>query len=265
MRCHTSARSGQFSAGFSRCKALRCRVPLTRGAGDAKNAVVSARSSVVPLGVLVTAFLLGAAPRVAHAQALDGGDGESYDAPPAERRNGVMVSLQTDFGYVSVEGYPNKLGEIGDPVYRSHVGGVGNSVSLVLGGALRDWLTTGLVVRLGGVSAENNILAGASAIGVQLQGFPLWSLGGVGRDLGLTGEVGVGLGSIVDATDKDDPTILADGGAMSHLSLGVSYEVWKFWLFSAGPVVNYTHQFSQSMTSHLVTGGIKLAFYSAQP
>jgi hypothetical protein len=176
-----------------------------------------------------------------------------------------MASLQTDFGYMSVEGYPNKLGQIGSPDYRSHIGGVGNSLSLVLGGALRDWLTAGMVVRTGGVMGENQIVGGITALGLQLQGFPLWSQGGAWRNLGLVGEFGVGLGGIVDNTDKDNPDVLADGGGMSHLSFGVSYEVFKFWLFSAGPVVNYAHQFSQSVSGHAVTGGMKLTFYSAQP
>ena len=75
----------------------------------------------------------------------------------------------------------------------------------------------------------------------------------------------MGLGSIVDVTDPDDVDILADGGAMSRVGLGVSYEVWKFWLFSAGPVVNYTYQFSQSLSTHMATAGIKLSLYTAQP
>lgn len=216
---------------------------------------------------LVAGFVLGATAwsSLAQAQAIDGGDGENYSAPPPERRNGFMATLQTEYGYMSVEGYPNKLGRIGNPDYRSHIGGVGSVVSLVLGGALRDWLTAGLVIRTAGVFGEDKIVGGISGIGMQLQGFPLWARGGAFRDLGIVGEFGVGLGAISDTSDKDDAKVLAEGGGMSHLSLGASYEVFKFWLFSAGPVLNYSHQFSQSMTGHSVTGGIKLTFYSAQP
>jgi hypothetical protein len=217
--------------------------------------------------VLVAGFVLGATAwsSAAHAQAVDNGDGESYAAPAAERRNGFMATLQAEYGYLSVEGYPNKLGQIDNPAYRSHIGGVGSIVSLVIGGALRDWLTAGLVIRSAGVYGEGNIVGGIAGIGLQLQGFPLWERGGAFRDLGLVGEFGVGLGAISDTSDKHDTRVLAEGGSMSHLSLGASYEVFKFGLFSAGPVLNYSHQFSQTMTGHSITGGIKLTFYSAQP
>lgn len=216
------------------------------------------------LVVALSALGLCVAPR-AHAQALDGGDGEDYAAPKAERRDGVMASLQADYGFAAVEGYPNKLGQIGDPAYRSYIGGLGGNISLVLGGAIRDWLTAGLLLRGASVQGEQNIIGTMSGIGLQMQGFPLWTMGGFGRNLGVTGEFGVGIGSILDITDQKDPDILADGGGMSHLGIGLSYEVFKFWLFSAGPVVNYTHQFSESMSSHLVSAGMKLTFYLGQP
>lgn len=246
---------------------------LTPTADDATTAAVLNRFADPKRWVLVGALALAAqlsmsAPwlvKSAHAQALDGGDGEEYSAPPAERRDGFMASLQVDYGFMGVEGYPNKLGQIGDPAYRSYVGGVGGNLQLVLGGALRDWLTAGLLVRAASVQGEGDIIGTAAAIGMQLQGFPLWSHGGFGRNLGVTGEFGVGLGSIVDATDPDDIDILADGGGMSHLGVGLSCELWKFWLFSAGPVVNYTYQFSQSLSSHVATGGMKLTLYTAQP
>jgi hypothetical protein len=246
---------------------------LTTKASDATTAAVLnrfvdpkrwAQVGALALGALLLLGAPGVA-RSAHAQALDGGDGEEYSAPAAERRDGFMASLQVDYGFLGVEGYPNKLGQIGDPAYRSYVGGVGGNLQLVLGGAIRDWLTAGLLVRAASVAGEGDVIGTATAIGLQLQGFPLWSYGGFGRNLGVTGEFGVGLGSIVDATDKDDLDILAEGGGMSHLGVGASYEVWKFWLFSAGPVVNYSYQFSQSLSSHMATVGMKLTFYSSQP
>lgn len=240
---------------------------MTLDARDVTTAAVLNRFVNPKRWVVVGALALGgqAVATSAHAQALDDEGDEAHAAPPAERRNGFMASLQAETGFLGVEGYPNKLGQINNPAYRSYVGGLGSNLQLVLGGALRDWLTAGLVVRVASVAGEGDVFGSAGGIGLQLQGFPFWSRGGFGRDLGIVGEFGVGLGSIIDATDRDDVDILADGGSMSHLALGVSYEVWKFWLFSAGPVVNYMHQFSQSMSSHAVTGGIKLTLYTAQP
>lgn len=246
----------------------RARVAdLTPSASDATTVAVLTRINRRVRGALVVALsALGVCvAQSANAQALDGGDGEDYAAPKAERRDGFMASLQADYGFAGVEGYPNKLGQIGDPAYRSYIGGLGGNLSIVLGGAIRDWLTAGLLLRGASVQGEQNIIGTMSGIGLQLQGFPLWTMGGIGRNLGVTGEFGVGIGSIFDYTDKNDPDILADGGAMSHLGIGLSYEVFKFWLFSAGPVVGYTHQFSESMSSHLVSGGMKLTLYSGQP
>lgn len=257
----------QFSAGFLPARRARVFAALTPTADDAKTAAVLNRFGDPKRWVLVGALTLGGQSLAgnARAQALDGGDGENYAAPAAERRDGFMASLQVDYGFMGVEGYPNKLGEIGVPEYRSYVGGLGGNIQLVLGGVLRDWLTAGLLLRAASVRGEGEVTGTSAAIGMQLQAFPLWSRGGFGRDLGVTGEFGVGLGSIVDLTDADDPDILADGGAMSHLGLGASYELWKFGLFSAGPLVNYTYQFSQSLSSHVATAGLKLTFYSGQP
>jgi hypothetical protein len=199
-------------------------------------------------------------------QSLDGGkDGENIAAPPAERRDGFMASLGYNVGYGAIGGYPNKLGQIDNPGYYSEITGMASNFTLVLGGALRDWLTLGLLIRAGGIASEEKIVGGSTGLGLRAEGFPLWSRGGMWRDLALTSEFGVGIGSIVDVKDNDDPLILADGGAMTHLAVGVSYEAWKFWLFSAGPVVQYTYQRSTSLSAHLATAGMKLTFYSGQP
>lgn len=202
----------------------------------------------------------------AFAQSLDGGkDGENIEAPPAERRDGFMAALGYNVGYGSIGGYPNKLGQLDNPGYYSEVTGLASSLNLVLGGALRDWLTVGLLIRAGGIASEELVVGGSSAIGMHIEGFPLWSRGGAWRDIALTAEFGLGLGSLVDIEDEDDPQILAEGGAMSHYAIGAAYEVWQFWLFSAGPAVQYTYQTSPSLSAHLVTAGMKLTFYWNQP
>jgi hypothetical protein len=200
------------------------------------------------------------------AQSLDGGrDGENFAAPPAERRDGFMASLGYNVGYGAIGGYPNKLGQIDNPGYYSEITGLGTNLSLVLGGALRDWLTAGLLIRAGGVTSDEKVVGGSTGIGLHIEGFPLWARGGPWRNIALTGEFGVGVGYIADTTDQKDPLVLADGGAMSHLAVGAAWEVWKFWLFSAGPAVQYTYQYSNSLSAHLATAGMKLTFYWNQP
>lgn len=200
------------------------------------------------------------------AQSLDGGkDGENFAAPTAERRDGFMAQLGYNVGYGSIGGYPNKLGQIDNPGYYSEIGGMASNLHLVLGGALRDWLTVGLLIRMGGISSDEDVVGGSYGVGLHAEGFPLWAKGGVWRDIALIAEFGVGLGSIVDISDKDDLQVLADGGAMTHLSVGAAYEVWKFWLFSAGPAVQYTYQTSTSLSAHMGTAGLRMTFYWNQP
>lgn len=223
---------------------------------------------MVKLHPFQAAMVLGASlwTAPAFAQSLDGGkDGENFAAPPAERRDGFMAQLGYNAGYGSIGGYPNKLGQIDNPGYYSEVAGLGSNLQLVLGGALRDWLTVGLLIRMGGVSSDEDVVAGSYAVGMHAEGYPLWAKGGVWRDIALTAEFGVGLGSIVDISNKDDTRILADGGAMTHLAIGAAYEVWKFWLFSAGPAVQYSYQRSTSLSSHLATAGVRMTFYWNQP
>lgn len=226
---------------------------------------------------LLAASLLGmaggfaavlACPSPAFGQAVDAGDGEDYAAPPTERRGGFMASLSYDVGYGLIGGYPNRLGQLNNPRFYEEVSGLGAGFGLVLGGALRDWLTAGLLVRVGGVQRldEDSIVAGSNAIGLRLEGYPLYPRGGAWRDLSLAGEFGVGLGSVVDLEGSDDDAeVLADGGAMSHLALAAGYSPWRFWHFSAGPELRYTYQYSQSMTAHVATAGMRLTFFGVQP
>jgi hypothetical protein len=128
-----------------------------------------------------------------------------------------------------------------------------------LGGTLRDWFTFGL-----GLSArrgqEGDLAAQSGAFVLHLEGFPLWALGGEWRDVGLFTELGAGGETIVNA----DQDIVADGGAMSVVGIGVFYEPWQPWLFSLGPSLQYHHEFSQSLESDFVSLGLRVAFYGGQ-
>jgi hypothetical protein len=102
---------------------------------------------------------------------------------------------------------------------------------------------------------------GAFAIGMHLEGFPLYSLGGLYRDLGISAEFGAGGGVVLDSDDEET----ANGGSMSMVGAGVFFEPWQFWQMSTGPAVMYVHQFSRPLTVHAALLGWRLAFYSGQP
>lgn len=180
-----------------------------------------------------------------------------YDAPPTQRRGGFTAGLSYAPGFLAATGYPNKLDEIGAPEFERSVSGFGSGSSLWLGGALRDWLVFGI-----GVGSRTNPDQTFTSGGLvfRVEAFPLYSLGGTYRDLGVLGEFGGG-GSTIS---EDDETV-ADGGFTSLVGLGVFWEPWQFWHFSAGPVAQYTHEFSQSMSAHAATLGLRMAFYGVQP
>jgi hypothetical protein len=200
-----------------------------------------------------------ALPSVARAQVFDSGAAD-YEPPEPERRYGFAFGLGYGAGYGSALGYPNKLGEIDNPEFEQSVGGVAFANSIWLGGTLRDWFTFGLGLS-SRVAQQGDLMAQNGAFVLHMEGFPLWSLGGQWRDVGIYGETGVGGAVIVDK----DQNIVADGGSMSVLGLGAFYEPWQLWHFSFGPGVAYHHEYSQSLSSHVVSLGIRSVFYGVQP
>ena len=61
------------------------------------------------------------------------------DSTARDRRGNTPLLYASAFG--SVEGYPNDLSKLDNPVYRSATSGVGTRTMLYLGGALADWFT----------------------------------------------------------------------------------------------------------------------------
>jgi hypothetical protein len=187
-------------------------------------------------------------------------DASDYEPPPTERRGGFSFGFSLGPGLSSVAGYRNDLNEIGDPAFERTVDALGVGGSLWLGGALRDWLNLGVGASFRNAQ-QDDLVSQNSAFVFRVEGFPLFSLGGRARDIGVFGEFGAGGAEIVDA----DMEVVADGGILSVIGLGVFYEPWRFWHFSTGPLLQYTHEFSPSLTSHAVTLGLRTALYGVQP
>lgn len=188
------------------------------------------------------------------------GNAVSYEPPPALRRDGFTLGLVQHFGLAHVSGYPNRIAAIGDPALRSSTGAeFGQSGGLWIGGALRDWLTVGVGLTAAGTFADDP--AGATSTFVlHLEAFPAFQRGGLYRDLGISLEVGTGVGGITRGDDT-----LAEGGSLAHFGGSVFFEPLRFWQFSSGPSLFYSHQFSQTLTAHFVGLGWRLVFYGVQP
>lgn len=209
------------------------------------------KSFGVPLGL--AAFLcasLASHPARAAEDEWDGG----Y-ARKAERRSGFAAAFDLGFGLGHLSGYPNEVSKIDDPEFESSTGAaLGSTWSLWAGGALRDWFTFGLGLMSMG-AASKDIKAGSTAFILHVEAFPLWSLGGRLRDLALYTHFGAGGLKITGGPEE------ADGGFMSVLGGGLSYELWRPGHFAIGPVLEGSYSYSQSGEAFGVFAGVRSSFY----
>lgn len=201
--------------------------------------------------VAATSWLWTPPARAAENQYWDGGFGEK-----AERRSDVVLGASTGLLLGSALAYPNEVDKIDDPAYEVTTGlGVGYSYGFWLGGALKDWFVFGIGgmgVSLGGSDAK---ASGGGAF-FHVEAFPLYALGGSFRDLALYADFGAG-SVAVDSDTKED----GEGGFTSIVGLGGAYELWRVGSFALGPNVSYSHQFSQTSSSHFATLGFRAVFY----
>jgi hypothetical protein len=181
----------------------------------------------------------------------------SYRPKGAERRSDFTFGVLFGPAVGSSSGYLNELDKIGVPEFQAQTGaGFGTSSGLWLGVALRDWLTFGIGIRSatfdgGGVRSEGG------AFVLHVETYPLYSRGGIFRDLALVGEVGLG-GRVI----KDSAKTVADAGSTSELSLGVHWEAFRYFTsFTGGPALIVTHEFSDSMQTTYGVLAFRTAFY----
>lgn len=195
---------------------------------------------------------------LARPAAADTGEYQSsYDPGRAARRSDFALGLL--FGGVvgQASGYPNDPAMIDVPRYQTDTGfGAGTGGGLWIGGALRDWFVFGVGLQRLALSASGYQATGTAFI-LHVEGYPLFARGGVFRDLGLIGEFGAGGQQI-----KKGPVVLADGGAMSLVQVGVVYEALRLGNhFNVGPLVALTHQFSAPLVETAGIVGVRLTYY----
>ncbi len=173
----------------------------------------------------------------------------------AQRRSGLAASVGLGIGFGDASGYPNDVGKQYDPAYQSSIdAGLGSAWSLWVGGALRDWFTFGVGMSSFGAGSGNLKAAGGAFI-LHVEGFPAWSLGGPWRDLSTFADFGAGGVSITGGREK------TDGGLMSVVGGGVSYELFRFGHFALGPMLSSNYLYSETSHAFGVFGGIRSTFY----
>jgi hypothetical protein len=172
------------------------------------------------------------------------------------RRDGLWFGLSGGLAVASASGYRNDVAEIGLPEFEAGTGvGVSGGGAIWLGGSLTDWLSVGLGVQNVGFKG-NGLEASGFGLEVRIETFPLFYRGGPWQDLGLALLAGTGG---VDV--KRAGATVAEGEGTSLVGIGAFFEPWRFWQFSTGPELSYTHQFSRSMSAHQLVLGWRLAFY----
>jgi hypothetical protein len=207
--------------------------------------------------LLVTAVLLVS--RVASADTGDWQDKweSNYNPGRAQRRSDFAVGLLAGYTVAAVSGYPNDVEKIDNPTYRASTGaGTGSGMGFWVGAALRDWIVVGIGALASTVNGNGYESTGGAFV-LHVEGFPLFYEGPVFRDLGIVGDFGAG-----GRTITKDSNVVADGGAMSFVALGLIYEPFRIPShISAGPILQVAEQFSQTLTSTTVTAGFQVAFY----
>lgn len=189
----------------------------------------------------------------------------NYDPGPTERRGGFAMGISQSLGFGVYSGYPLEVAALNDPDGKQTTGpALATQFNLWLGVALRDFITVGLGAAMMSTQGEN--IGGDFALIVHLEAYPFFYKGGFFRDFGITLEGGLGVGTILERKDNGGPgDPIAEGGSMSTVGIGALWEPLRFWHFSAGPVVNYVHGFSQTMNVNQGTVGFRFVFYGTQP
>jgi hypothetical protein len=178
------------------------------------------------------------------------------------RRGGFTAGIYGAMSFGTVSGYPNDLAKIDDPAYRSATSGVGSAGMLYIGGTLTDWFTFGF-----GFSrtsfGSSKIMTSGGAFLFHLEAFPMFSLGGTLRDVGVFADFGTGSATIVR---RDDKMEFSSSGSLSIGGVGAFWEPWRasnHWV--AGPFAAVQYQDSDSMSRTFGEIGLRGTFYGGGP
>jgi hypothetical protein len=190
------------------------------------------------------------------------------EAPPSEpplpsvqntRRGGFTFGLALGLAWGAAQGYPNDFSKIDVPAYRARAAGLGGANLLWIGGALTDWFTFGFGLA-GTKFGGDRMYSASSTFLFHLEAFPLFSLGGPWRDLGLSADFGTGSGLINRKSNDEE---VAAAGAFSIAGIGLFWEASRIASghLTFGPYYTWQYQESDSMVRYFSSLGLRGAFY----
>lgn len=199
-----------------------------------------------------------------------GADTPAWEKAPPERRAGFALGVLLGGGLGNVTGYPADIEKRGEDEFRKDMGATyGGSATLWLGGALADWLVFGVGLGGGAYQGNDTDLVGFTFV-FHTEVFPLYWLGGMWRELGVSLDTGAGSfnGELRDkpagpAGDLIPPVI--ESGAASRVGVGLFYDGLRFSKFSAGPFVAFDYTWSGTLNQPIFLLGWRTALYTKAP
>jgi hypothetical protein len=189
-------------------------------------------------------------------------DEPAWQREPAVRRSGFTAGLAGGLALGSAAGFPNDVKKLGYARYYTETGvGAGTGGMIWIGAALTDWLTFGLAVGGGTLSAGDTAISTAGFL-FHVEAFPLFSLGGLWREVGVIADTGLG-GSVTTPSGSDEKLI--DGGAVSRVGGGVFYEGFRLWKISTGPFLYGDYTWSATVRQPGALLGWRTVIYVGPP
>lgn len=175
------------------------------------------------------------------------------------RRYGFTFGLTAGLALQQASGSPIKFTQRDRTVATSFAPGLGYTI--FLGAVLTDWFAFHLGASVTNATSGDYQLAGGAFI-IGVEAWPLFTYGGVFRNLGLGADFGTGAATV---KSKATGETLADGGGMSLVRGTAFWDAVQFGSFSFGPYVAYERRDADTFSENIGWLGGRLAFYGNQP
>ncbi len=184
--------------------------------------------------------------------------------PPAaafERRGGFALGLLAGAAFGTASGNPKALAYRLDPTRETNlVNAYGYRITPFVGGAITNWFTVGLGLSFGRMQTAWDHATNVTTFVFHLEAFPLYTKGGMWRDVGLSADFGAGAASIRNTTTGKE---VANAGVASAAGVGAFWEPLRLWHVRAGPSFSYQHNWSEWFSRDDVTVGLRCILYGA--
>ena len=196
------------------------------------------------------------APPVAAGPTSDKPEGENpYFPVKTTRRYGFTLGIVGGAQITNASGSSIKFTQRDTPTSTGTAIGIGESVWI--GGAFTDWFAFHVGATFGSASTSEHTISGSGAI-FGIETWPLFSQGGVFRDLGVGLDLGTGTAEVRNkATDK----VVANGGAASNIRASLFWDALSLWKINAGPYVAYERRDAEVFSQSIVWVGLRTSLY----